>query len=207
MEGYGYTASKPAPWQVTRSVLVIGQLAMASGLLYLSQASVDAAYWTDLFPGFVGIGVGIGLSAVAVQVAAFTGVEPAISGLAGGMLETAREVGGVVGVAVVATVAIAPLPSTSSPQTAGRPATRSTAGFERATLVAAGISVVAARSAQRSPCGGADVPTARQTKPPTPSAARALHRRTHMPDTTTFPTRRRSIDDEVAARWSRTDER
>ena len=58
-------------------------------------------------PASSGIGVGIGLSAVAVQVAAFTGVEPAVSGLAGGMLETAREVGGAVGVAAVATVAIA----------------------------------------------------------------------------------------------------
>ena len=46
----------------------------------VSPAPADAAYWRDLFPCFIAIGVGIGSSAVAVQVAAFTGVEPAVSG-------------------------------------------------------------------------------------------------------------------------------
>ena len=128
-----------------RSVLVVGQLVMAAGLLYVSRAPVDAAYWVDLFPGFVGLGVGIGLSAVAVQVVAFTGVEPAVSGLAGGMVETAREVGGAVGVAAVATIAIA---RTQHVATNGVPASVAlTAGFERATVVAAAIAVVAAIAA------------------------------------------------------------
>ena len=44
---------------------------------------------------------------MAVQVAAFAGVDESTAGLAGGMIETSREVGGAVGVAVVATIAMA----------------------------------------------------------------------------------------------------
>ena len=106
---------------------------------------VDASYWVDLFPGFVGLGVGIGLSAVAVQVVAFTGVEPAVSGLAGGILETAREVGGAVGVAAVATIAIARAQHVAA--TDAPVGVALTAGFERATVVAAAIAVAAALTA------------------------------------------------------------
>ena len=87
--------------------LVAGQLFAAAGLLLLSQAPSDAAYWSDLFPGFVALGIGVGFSAMAAQVAAFTGIPESVSGLAGGMVETAREIGGALGTAVVATVAIA----------------------------------------------------------------------------------------------------
>jgi EmrB/QacA subfamily drug resistance transporter len=144
--------------------LVVGQLVMAAGLLHLAQVPADATYWADLFPGFLGIGVGIGFSAMAVQVAAFTGVEEAVSGLAGGMVETAREVGGAVGVAVVATVAIA---RTEDVVVAlgggpGAEAIALTEGFQRAALVAAGLSVASAlaagillRRAERSAAGAA----------------------------------------------------
>jgi EmrB/QacA subfamily drug resistance transporter len=126
-------------------VLAAAQLVMATGLLLLSRAPADAAYWRDLFPCFIAIGVGIGASAVAVQVAAFTGVEPAVSGLAGGMLETAREVGGAIGVASLATIAIARSQHVAAGGASGEAA--QTAGFDRAALVAAGISVVAAVTA------------------------------------------------------------
>jgi EmrB/QacA subfamily drug resistance transporter len=122
--------------------LVTGQLIAAAGLLLLSRAPSDAAYWTDIFPGFVALGVGVGLSAVAVQVAAFTGVEESVSGLAGGMVETAREIGGAVGTAVVATVAIA-----QADQVVGPPAVALTEGFQRGAIVAAGFSLVSALAA------------------------------------------------------------
>jgi MFS family permease len=48
------------------ATLVVGQGIMASGLLYLTQAPLDAGYWADLFPGFLGIGIGIGFSAMAI---------------------------------------------------------------------------------------------------------------------------------------------
>jgi EmrB/QacA subfamily drug resistance transporter len=119
--------------------LVTGQLFAAAGLLLLSQAPSDAAYWSDLFPGFVALGIGVGFSAMAAQVAAFTGVPESVSGLAGGMVETAREIGGALGTAVVATVAIA-----RANEVVGPPAVALTEGFQRGALVAAGFNVVSA---------------------------------------------------------------
>lgn len=119
--------------------LVAGQLFAAAGLLLLAQVPSDAAYWPDLFPGFVALGVGVGFSAMAAQVAAFTGVPESVSGLAGGMVETAREIGGALGTAVVATVAIA-----RANEVLGPPAVALTEGFQRGALVAAGFNVVAA---------------------------------------------------------------
>jgi EmrB/QacA subfamily drug resistance transporter len=119
--------------------LVTGQLFAASGLLLLAQVPSDAAYWPNLFPGFVALGIGVGFSAMAAQVAAFTGVPESVSGLAGGMVETAREIGGALGTAVVATVAIA-----RANEVLGPPAVALTEGFQRGALVAAGFNVVAA---------------------------------------------------------------
>jgi EmrB/QacA subfamily drug resistance transporter len=119
--------------------LVAGQLFAAAGLLLLAQVPSDAAYWPDLFPGFVALGIGVGFSAMAAQVAAFTGVPESVSGLAGGMVETAREIGGALGTAVVATVAIA-----RADEVLGPPAVALTEGFQRGALVAAGFNVVAA---------------------------------------------------------------
>lgn len=119
--------------------LVIAQGSAAAGLLWMSRMPVHATYWSDLFPGFVAVGIGVGLSLVAIQVAAFIGIPEQVSGLAGGMVETAREIGGALGTAIVAAVAIATARSVSTvPDTSAL-----TEGFRRGSLVAAGFSVVA----------------------------------------------------------------
>jgi EmrB/QacA subfamily drug resistance transporter len=125
--------------------LAIGQTAMAVGLVLLARAPHDAAYWPDVFPGFFLIGVGIGIAGMAAQVAAFIGIEPEVAGLAGGMIETAREVGGALGIAVVATVAVA---GTDSSLAGGSTVAEAlTAGFHRGSLVAAGFAAAAALAA------------------------------------------------------------
>jgi EmrB/QacA subfamily drug resistance transporter len=129
--------------------LVIGQGIAVAGLLYLSRASVHAGYWSDLFPAFLASGIGIGLSGVAVQVAAFTGVKDKVSGLAGGMVSTAQEVGAALGLAIIATAALArsaQVTHAADSQTAVR-ALAQTAGFQRGALVAAGLSIAAALAA------------------------------------------------------------
>jgi EmrB/QacA subfamily drug resistance transporter len=129
--------------------LVIGQGIAAAGLLYLSRTPVHAGYWGDLFPAFFASGIGIGLSGVAVQVAAFTGVEDKVSGLAGGMVSTAQEVGAALGLAIIATAALArsgQVTRAASSQAAVR-ALAHTADFQRGALVAAGFSIAAALAA------------------------------------------------------------
>jgi hypothetical protein len=91
-------------------------------------------------------GIGIGLSGVAVQIAAFTGVNDRISGIAGGMISTAQEVGSALGLAVIATAALA-VSGASKPASGTLRAAHAlaqTAGFHRGALVAAGFSIAAA---------------------------------------------------------------
>ena len=129
--------------------LVVGQLLVTGGLLSLTRVPVDAAYWTDVFPGLLAFGLGLGFSIMAVQVAAFTGVDESTAGLAGGMIETSREIGGALGVAVVATIALARVDDVLASAGSG-PAETSmalTEGFQRAMLVAAGLSLLAATAA------------------------------------------------------------
>jgi EmrB/QacA subfamily drug resistance transporter len=131
------------------STLAIGQAASAIGLVLLARAPADAAYWSDVFPGFVLVGVGIGFAGMAAQVAAFIGVEQSVAGLAGGMVETSREVGGALGTAIVATVAVGRADDVLRSLGGGEDAVglALTEGFQRGSLVAAGLALVAALAA------------------------------------------------------------
>ena len=62
-------------------------------------------YLTNLLPEFVLIGVGMGLSFVSVTIAALAGVPTRDAGIASGLVNTARQVGGAVGLAAVTTIA------------------------------------------------------------------------------------------------------
>ncbi|HEX6659087.1 MAG TPA: MFS transporter, partial [Ilumatobacter sp.] len=115
--------------------LVIGQVVMALGLLGLTTVSVDGGYWSQLFPAYLAFGIGMGLSMVSLQVAAFSGIDTSVSGLAGGLIETAREVGGAIGVAVVATLAIARADDVLA--SGGAPEVALTEGYQRASMISA----------------------------------------------------------------------
>ncbi len=131
------------------ATLAIGQAINAVGLIWLAQAPADASYWSEVFPGFLLIGIGTGSAAMASEVAAFIGIEERLSGLAGGMIETSREIGGALGVAIVATVALARTDTVLS-ELGGDPANfplAFTEGFERGNLVAAGFAIAGAIAA------------------------------------------------------------
>jgi EmrB/QacA subfamily drug resistance transporter len=137
----GGVAAKVVDRWGASTALVLGQASCAGGLLLLSRVPVAAAYWPDLFPGFLAIGVGIGFSAMAAQVVAFIGIEDRVAGLAGGMVETAREIGGALGTAIVAA---AVLSRSTEVLTAGASRTvAGTEGFHKGAVVAAGFNVAA----------------------------------------------------------------
>ena len=143
------------------ATVAIGQGFGTASLLYLARVPSDASYWSDLFPAFLAFGIGIGMSTIAIQVAAFTGIEARVSGLAGGLVETAREVGGAFGTAVVATVAIAQADDVLAGSAGGAAdqARALTEGFQQGALVAAGLSLAAAVIAPvllRRPAPGVD---------------------------------------------------
>jgi MFS family permease len=59
----------------------------------------------DLLPGFLLIAFGLGFSLVPISIAALAGVTPGEAGLASGLINTAQQIGGALGVAALSTIA------------------------------------------------------------------------------------------------------
>jgi EmrB/QacA subfamily drug resistance transporter len=89
-----------------RRLLVTGLSLMAIGVLWMSRVPSDASYVSDLLPAFLLAGIAIGLCAPSLQIGALSGVADSASGMASGLVETMREIGGAAGVAVVSTVLV-----------------------------------------------------------------------------------------------------
>ena len=66
---------------------------------WLTRLPVNGHYFWDLFPAFVLGGAGMGLSFVPVTIASLTGVERADAGIASGLVNTTRQIGGAIGLA------------------------------------------------------------------------------------------------------------
>jgi EmrB/QacA subfamily drug resistance transporter len=80
-------------------------LAMASiGLIYFSRVPVDGDYWVDMFPAMLLLGLGLGLTFPSLMTLAMSGVDPTEAGLASGLVNTTLQVGGALGLAVLATL-------------------------------------------------------------------------------------------------------
>ncbi len=88
-----------------RATLTVGILASAVSVAWLTRLPVDGHYFWDLFPAFVLGGAGLGLSFVPVTIASLTGVERADAGIASGLVNTSRQIGGAIGLATVTAVA------------------------------------------------------------------------------------------------------
>jgi len=88
-----------------REVLLGGLVLAAAGLALLVRVPVDGHYLVDMMPGMLLIGVGVGLSFPPLMTLAMAGVAPADSGLASGLVNTSAQVGGALGLAVLATLA------------------------------------------------------------------------------------------------------
>jgi EmrB/QacA subfamily drug resistance transporter len=89
-----------------RRLLVIGLSLLAISALLMARVPAGGNYLTDLLPAFLLAGVAGGLSAPSAQIGALSGVTHSMTGLASGLVETMREIGGAVGVAGVSTVLI-----------------------------------------------------------------------------------------------------
>jgi EmrB/QacA subfamily drug resistance transporter len=87
-----------------RNVLVPGMVLICAGLAWFTQISVDGSYFVDVFPAMVLFGVGAGTAFPALMTLAMSGVEPQQAGLASGLVNTTAQVGGALGLAVLATL-------------------------------------------------------------------------------------------------------
>jgi predicted MFS family arabinose efflux permease len=128
------TGALAAPRLVTRvgvrRQLIIGPLLAGGGLAWLGQLSVGDGYVTHVFGALVLTGLGMGISFVPMTIAATADVPIHQAGLASGLINTSRQIGGAVGLAVMATVAA----GASSP----------TAGYDRAFWISAAAMVIVA---------------------------------------------------------------
>ncbi|GAA2512779.1 MFS transporter [Winogradskya humida] len=126
-----------------KPVLIGGLAFVAVGLAWFSQAGADGSYAGDVLGPSMLAGAGLGLTFVPVTIAAVTGTTPAEAGLASGLINTSQQIGGALGLAILASVA------NSSTRDAFDSGIRDakvalTAGFHDAFLVGAAFAVAAA---------------------------------------------------------------
>ncbi|MFZ1881341.1 MAG: MFS transporter [Gaiellaceae bacterium] len=89
-----------------KTVMAIGFVAMIAGMLWYTQIPVHASYWSDLLPGYLLVGFALPFCFIPVSIAALAGVEAHEAGLASGLINTAQQIGGAIGVAVTSSVSI-----------------------------------------------------------------------------------------------------
>ena len=90
-----------------RSALIAGLVLAGCGLLLFTQAPVDGSWAVHLLPVMVLLGAGAGVAFPALMTLAMSGATPSDSGLASGLVNTTTQVGGAIGLAVLATLATA----------------------------------------------------------------------------------------------------
>ena len=87
-----------------RNVLITGLAFLLVAMLLFLRTPVDGNYITDLFPTMIFFGVGAGVAFPALMMLAMSGATPADAGLASGLVNTSGQVGGAVGLALLATI-------------------------------------------------------------------------------------------------------
>jgi EmrB/QacA subfamily drug resistance transporter len=88
-----------------RPVLSVGLLVTAAGGALYAQMPADGHYFWNVFPALLVSGIGLAFSFVPVTIASLTGVQPADAGVASGLINTSRQIGGAIGLAAVTTIA------------------------------------------------------------------------------------------------------
>jgi MFS family permease len=87
-----------------RTLLVPGLVLIAAALVVFTQAPVDGDYAIHVLPVMILLGIGAGVCFPALMTLAMSGATPADAGLASGLVNTTAQVGGALGLAVLATL-------------------------------------------------------------------------------------------------------
>jgi EmrB/QacA subfamily drug resistance transporter len=157
-------ATRLVPRIGPRPLLMAGAVLCAGGLAWLSRLTAHSTYAGGLLGPALIVGAGLGLLFLPLSLVSLTGITDAASGAAASLLNTGRQVGAAVGLAVLGTVAWTVTADTARAGAAARPAAAAaaraaaavraaawqaaahqralTAGFDRAFLVAAAIAVL-----------------------------------------------------------------
>jgi MFS family permease len=98
-----------------RPIAVTGMVVTAIGMLLLLRIPVGGSYLTDVFPSIMLTSLGMGAVFVPLTLVATMGLADSDQGLASGIFNTSQQVGGAVGLAILATVAASHTSSSAKP--------------------------------------------------------------------------------------------
>ena len=124
-----------------RTTLIPGVCLVVVALLLFARTPVDGNYLTDLLPPFLLIGIGVGTSFPAIMTLAMSGATPEDAGLASGLVNTSMQVGGSIGLAVLATLSTERTNSLLADGEGQLQALNS--GYHLAYLIGAGLAAIA----------------------------------------------------------------
>jgi EmrB/QacA subfamily drug resistance transporter len=118
-----------------KPIVAAGMVLIAAGLLWFSQISPEGTFLADILGPSLLAAVGLGFAFVPVTIAAVSGVADREQGLASGLINTSQQVGGALGLAVLAAIANSEIGTSQNPVVL-------TDGFSSAFLVGAGFAVL-----------------------------------------------------------------
>ncbi len=125
----------------SRGILLPGLVLVAAGLALFARAPVDGNYFRDVLPVMVLLGFGIGACFPALMKLAMSGATPSEAGLASGLVNTTAQVGGALGLALLATLSAT---RSESLKDSGKSTLAAlTGGYHLAFLIATGLVLAA----------------------------------------------------------------
>jgi EmrB/QacA subfamily drug resistance transporter len=118
-----------------KPILAAGMALIAIGLIWFSQISVHGSFLADILGPSLFAAVGLGFAFVPVTIAAVSGVADREQGLASGLINTSQQVGGALGLAILAAIANGIINGSHDP-------VKLTEGFQAAFLVGAAFAIL-----------------------------------------------------------------
>jgi MFS family permease len=123
--------------------LVAGPIVLSIGLFTIAHTmKVGGNYWHNVFPGLALTALGMGFSFISMTLATTSGVPKHFSGLASGVLNTSQQIGGALGLAILAAVYASTFKSDLATNTALKVA--KVHGFQAGLHVGVGLAIAAA---------------------------------------------------------------
>ncbi len=138
-------AGRLAPRLGPRNVLVVGSFLAAGGLYWLSFIQAGDSYWTGACGGGIMATFGMGLAFTPIALSATGGVSREEAGLASGLVNSSRQIGASLGLAVLSTVAASHISSLLAGRTVTPELERvaMTAGYARGFFIASVVALAA----------------------------------------------------------------
>jgi EmrB/QacA subfamily drug resistance transporter len=118
-----------------KPVLAAGMAFIAAGLVWFAQVSAGGSFLADILGPSLLAAIGLGLAFVPVTIAAVSGVADREAGLASGLINTAQQVGGALGLAILSSISTSVIGSGTTPADL-------TDGFRAAFLAGAGFAAL-----------------------------------------------------------------